>query len=101
MDKQKNNWEIIDSNVITKFQDEINELKNQLQTSIEDIKKSNSEIMIYLETNRKLYSKMIKDNFELTNKIEKLLKENRILYLKAFEKEDQKLSSIEQRFVMP
>ena len=101
MDKQKNNWEIIDSNVITKFQDEINELKNQLQTSIEDIKKSNSEIMIYLETNRKLYSKMIKDNFELTNKIEKLLKENRILYLKAFEKEDQKLSLIEQRFVMP
>ena len=87
-----NNWDIIDTNIIKEFRNEIKELK----LFIYKIEKRNDEIMHYLESNRKLYSKMIKDNFELTNIVKQLLEENRKLYMGEFKKEDKKLSKLEK-----
>lgn len=93
------NWDIVDSKVLTEIKTELADLKRELKQfndTIKVVNKTNTEIKVYLESNRLLYSKAIKDNYELMTTVKGMLEENRKLYMKAFEKEGERLNKIEK-----
>lgn len=100
-DKNDNNeqsWEIIDSKILNDhIHSELRSLKaeiNNFKEVIYDIKKTNQEIKVYLERNRDLYSKAIKDNYILLEKVQCILEDNRKLYMNAFKQEKEQINKL-------
>jgi len=96
-DHSEQSWEIIDSKVLNEMRTELSSLRAELCNFKEvasNIKKTNQEIKVYLESNRVLYSKAIKDNYTLLENVQRILEENRKLYMNAFKQEDEKLDKL-------
>lgn len=95
--RDNESWEIIDSKVLNEMRTELSSLRTELinfKEVVSDIKKRNNEIKVYLESNRVLYSKAIKDNYTLLENVQHILEENRKLYMNAFEQEKEKLDQL-------
>lgn len=93
------NWEIIDTKILKEMRQEISSLKEEIsnfKSVVSEINKRNEEIKVYLESNRVLYSKAIKDNYSLLEQVQNILSENRQLYMKAFKDENIKLQKLEK-----
>ena len=91
------NWEIIDSKILNEMRTELSSLRAELTNFkgvTSNIKKTNEEIKVYLESNLVLYSKAIKDNYTLLQNVQRILEENRKLYMNAFKQEEEKLDKL-------
>ena len=97
-DNNEQSWEIIDSKILNDhIHSELRSLKaeiNNFKEVIYDIKKTNQEIKVYLEKNRDLYSKALKDNYILLEKVQCILEDNRKLYMNAFKQEKEQINKL-------
>lgn len=99
-DNSDQSWEIVDSKVLNDMKSEIHALRTELNNFKDlttEIKKTNQEIKVYLESNRILYSKAIKNNYALLENVKNILEENRKLYMNAFKQEKEKLDKLEKK----